>query len=194
MEKSDLSKYHVDYYLGCRMHTTKVGVVDEARWVYHGCDESQIKDNVLYKVWLTRSTPADPADQSSHTNVYYFEEVTAEIVEMKKEVEEYWKSDEPLNPQTSKIDTALDDVSLRRGYWYILRHPNGYLSDLDKIADNLADYLEQSNVIATGINSHAQECYKLIIPDGERIAKVDYTSLTLKLFREKNKRKKKTSE
>ena len=194
MKKSDLPPCHVDYYLGCRMHTYKVGPIDEARWVYHNCDESQIKDNVLYKVWLTRSTPADPADQSSHTNVYYFEEVPAEIVEMKKEIEEYWKSDEPLNPQTSKIDTALDDVSLRRGYWYILRHPNGYLSDLDKIADNLADYLEQANVIATGINSHAQECYKLIIPDGERIAKVDYTSLTLKLFREKNKRKKKTSE
>lgn len=96
MEKSNLSMYHVDYYLGCRMHTEKVGVVDEARWVYHNCDESKIKDNLLYKVWLTRSTPSDPADLSSHTNVYHFEEVPKEILEMKKKVDAYWSSKEPL--------------------------------------------------------------------------------------------------
>lgn len=80
---------------------------------------------------------------------------------------------------------AIDDVTLRKGYWYILRHSKGYLAELDKIDPNIADYFAGAGIIAFGINSEAELRYK-VTPDGERIAKVDYTSLTLKLFREKN--------
>lgn len=80
---------------------------------------------------------------------------------------------------------TIDDITLRKGYWYILRNPRGYLSELDKIDTNLADYFAGAGIIAFGINSEAELRYK-VTPDGERIASVDYTSLTLKLFREKN--------
>ena len=80
---------------------------------------------------------------------------------------------------------AIDDVTLRKGYWYILRHSKGYLAELDKIDPNIADYFAGAGIIAFGINSEAELRYK-VTPDGERIASVDYTSLTLKLFREKN--------
>lgn len=98
MKRSDLSVCHVEYYFGHKMHTHEAGPIDEAKWVYHNYDESQIKDNVLYKVWLTKSKPAnDPSDLSSCTQVYYFEEVPEKILKMKEEVEAYWKSDEPMN-------------------------------------------------------------------------------------------------
>ena len=79
--------------------------------------------------------------------------------------------------------TIIDDVTLRKGYWHILREPVGYLTDLDEIDENLADYFASVGVIAYGINSHAQLRYK-VTPDGERIARIEFTSLSLKLFRE----------
>lgn len=83
------------------------------------------------------------------------------------------------------MSTTIDDVTLRRGYWYILRNPKGYLSELDRISDCLADYFANAGIIAYGVTSRAELRYT-VTPEGERIAKVDYTSLTLKLFREKN--------
>ena len=69
----------------------------------------------------------------------------------------------------------ITDEKLREGYWYILRNPKGYLMDLDKIDEN----------IAYGITSRADLRYR-VTDDGLRIARVDYTALTMKLFREKN--------
>lgn len=76
----------------------------------------------------------------------------------------------------------IDDTTLRNNYWYILRNPKGYLSELD---DTIADYFEDTGIITIGINSNAELRYKLTL-DGKQIAAVDYMSLTLKLFREKN--------
>lgn len=97
MKKSDLAPCHVEFYYGCHMHTHEVGPIDEAVWRYHNCDESLVEDDAYYKVWLTTSHPADPADLSSHTNVYYFEKVPKDLLEMKKKVEAYWKSEDPLD-------------------------------------------------------------------------------------------------
>lgn len=83
--------------------------------------------------------------------------------------------------------STIDDKTLCKGYGYILRHTKGYLSDLDKIDENLADYFAFAGIIACGVNSHAELRYK-VTPDGERIAKVDFTSLILKLFREESSR------
>ncbi len=96
--KSDLSTHHcsVDYYFGSRMHTQEAGPIDEEKWVYQDCDESKVKDNILYKVWHKTSTPRDPADLSSLTIVYYYEEVPENILKMKNLVDEYWKSRDPL--------------------------------------------------------------------------------------------------
>ena len=96
MKKSDLSPCHVEFLHGRQMHTDKVGPIDEAVWRYHNCDESLVEDDAYYKVWLTTYHPADPADLSSQTNVYYFEKVPVDILEMKKKVDAYWKSEEPL--------------------------------------------------------------------------------------------------
>lgn len=89
------------------------------------------------------------------------------------------------NNKQKVLIMAIDDVTLRKGYWYILQNPKGYLSELDEIDDCLADYFAGAGIIAYGINARAELRYQ-VTPDGERIAKVDYTSLTLKLFREKN--------
>lgn len=80
---------------------------------------------------------------------------------------------------------TIDDGTLREGYKYILSHPIGYLSELDEIDGRLASYFAGAGIIAYGITSRAKLRYK-VTPDGERIARVDYTSLTLKMFREKN--------
>jgi len=81
----------------------------------------------------------------------------------------------------------IPDEILRKAYWHVLANPHGYWSDLDQIGEGIRDYLEKENVIACGfINAKAQLRYKLIVGNGERIAKVQYTSLTLKLYREKN--------
>ena len=97
-DDSDISTYpyDVDYYFGSRMHTQEAGPIDEEKWVYQGCDESKVKDNVLYKVWHITSTPRDPADLSSCTIVYHYEEVPENILKMKSLVDEYWKSQDPL--------------------------------------------------------------------------------------------------
>jgi hypothetical protein len=87
---------HVEYHYGREMHTRKINNYDDEIWKYHCCKESSLEDNVLYKVWLTTYHAADPADQSTQTNVYYFEEVPDDILEMKKKVDCYWKSEEPL--------------------------------------------------------------------------------------------------
>lgn len=86
---------------------------------------------------------------------------------------------------------GIDDETLRKGYWYVLRNPQGYLTDLDVINDSLADYFASAGIIAYGVTSRAELRYTLT-PEGERIAKVDYTSLTLKLYRERNNRAKTT--
>ena len=90
-----------------------------------------------------------------------------------------------LRKKRDKRIMTIDDGTLRKGYLYILRHPIGYLSELDEIDNRLASYFASAGIIAYGITSRAKLRYK-VTPDGERIARVDYTSLTLKLFREKN--------
>ena len=81
----------------------------------------------------------------------------------------------------------IPDATLRKAYWYVLLHPKGYWSELDQIDVEVKDHLEKENVIACGyINSCGDLRYKLT-SDGEKVAKIQYTSLTLKLFRERNK-------
>lgn len=79
----------------------------------------------------------------------------------------------------------ITDEKLREGYWYILRNPKGYLMDLDKIDENIADFFASAGIIAYGITSRADLRYR-VTDDGLRIARVDYTALTMKLFRKKN--------
>ena len=97
MKKSELPPCHVEFIYGQMMHTHKVNGIDYDVWKYCNCDESLVKDDTLYKVWLSRRDAADPADFSLSTRVFYFEEVPQDLFEMKKKVDAYWESDEPLN-------------------------------------------------------------------------------------------------
>jgi len=96
MEKRKFPPCHVGYYYGSQMHTCKVNCIDDDVWIYRGCDESKIENNVKYKVWLTIHDAADPADQSTTTVVYHFEKIPKNILKIKEIVDSYWKSDEPL--------------------------------------------------------------------------------------------------
>ncbi len=95
--KKELSACSIGYFHGHCMHTHGVGVVDEQSWYYSNCDESEVKPDVLYKVWFTCHDASDPADLSSTYCVFYYEEVPQNIIEMKKKVDEYWKSNQPLS-------------------------------------------------------------------------------------------------
>ena len=97
MEKIELSKCKIECHFGREMHTHTVNFSYKATWKYHNCDESSIENDVQYKVWLITKNSANPDDLSSETKVYYFEKVPSDILEMKKKVDAYWNSKEPLN-------------------------------------------------------------------------------------------------
>jgi len=79
---------HVDSYFGRDMHTR-----NDSKWVYEGCDESLVEDDVRYKVWLKTRCASNSANVSTFTTVYYFEKVPEKILEMERKVKEYWGSD-----------------------------------------------------------------------------------------------------
>ena len=101
MKKNELPPCHVEFLYGQEMHTHKVSSIDFHVWKYCGCDESLVKDDTLYKVWLNTRDAADPADFSLSTRVFYFEEVPKDLVEMKAKVDSYWKSEEPLDSESN---------------------------------------------------------------------------------------------
>lgn len=96
MSEEKFPACHVDSFYGRDMHTPKVKRLDnQSKWVYDGCDESLVEDNVRYKVWLKTKFVPDLADTSTLTTVFHFEKVPEKILEMEKTVEEYWRSDKP---------------------------------------------------------------------------------------------------
>ena len=81
-----------------------------------------------------------------------------------------------------KRTVIISDEKLREGYWYVLHHPYGYLSDLDKIHPDLADHFARVGIIAYGMNSHAGLRYQLT-DDGRELAQIGYDTLTANLVR-----------
>jgi len=96
MKELKLPPCHIEFYYGHEMHTHRINFSDEATWIYYDCDESLIEDDVQYKVWCTTTSASDPYDSSYIMRVYHFERVPEEFLEMKKKVDEYWSSKEPI--------------------------------------------------------------------------------------------------
>jgi len=86
-------------FCGKEMHNG----VQNNLWKYLNCDEYTIKDDVLYKVWCDAQSPREAGDSWSYL-VFYFEEVPKVIIEIEKYIEEmkkcldnYWKSKDFLS-------------------------------------------------------------------------------------------------
>lgn len=79
---------------------------------------------------------------------------------------------------------VTDDETLRRGYWYIMHNPRGFVEGLDGIDERLAGFFANSGIISFGINSQAQIRYK-VTAAGEELAELGYRMITSKMVRDK---------
>jgi len=66
------------------------------KWKFNGVDESLIKNETYYKVWLEVNERTDRKQPQPYTcEVYWFEEVPKEIIEAEELVRNYWAAKEP---------------------------------------------------------------------------------------------------
>ena len=78
----------------------------------------------------------------------------------------------------------IPEDKLREAYWYLMHNKYGYQEDLDKIHPMMSLYLIEEGTIGEGMNSRAQLRYH-VTELGEKIARVQYYSITRKLVHEK---------
>ena len=45
---------------------------------------------------------------------------------------------------------TIDDETLRKGYWYIIHNPRGFVEGLDRIDERLAGYFANAGIISFG--------------------------------------------
>jgi len=79
---------------------------------------------------------------------------------------------------------TIDDETLRKGYWYIMHNPRGFVEGLDRIDERLAGYFAKVGIISFGMNSLAQIRYR-VTADGAELAELGYRMITSKMVREK---------
>jgi len=79
------------HHFGAEMHSDTV-----TKWKFNGVDESLIKNETYYKVWLEVNERTDRKQPQPYTcEVYWFEEVPKEIIEAEELVRNYWAAKEP---------------------------------------------------------------------------------------------------
>lgn len=78
--------------MGAEMHTDTI-----TKWQFkNDVDESTIKNDVKYKVWLEVCEKSDPKQLQPYTcKVYWFEEVPKEVIEAEELARKYWATKEP---------------------------------------------------------------------------------------------------
>lgn len=86
---------------------------------------------------------------------------------------------------------AIDDETLRKGYWYIIRNPRGFVEGLDGIDERLAGYFASAGIISFGMNASAQIRFK-VTEDGMKLAELGYRMITSKMVREELREEKAT--
>lgn len=88
---NDLKSYNICHHFGAEMHSDAV-----TKWKFHGVDESSIKSDIYYKVWLVVEEKTDPKQPQPYTcDVYWFEEVPQEVIEAEEISRNYWALKEP---------------------------------------------------------------------------------------------------
>jgi len=88
---NQLGNCNICHHFGAEMHTNNV-----TKWQFNGVDESTIKNDVYYKVWLEVEEKTDPKQSQPYTcEVYWFEEVPQEVIEAEEISRNYWATKEP---------------------------------------------------------------------------------------------------
>ena len=80
----------------------------------------------------------------------------------------------------------IPEEKLLEVYEHLMHHKYGYLEDLNKIYPGLAQYLIKEGTIGQGVNAKLQLRYH-VTSQGEKIARIQYTALTLKTLEYGNK-------
>ena len=75
----------------------------------------------------------------------------------------------------------IPDEDLRKGYYHLLQHQDGYLLALDAIHPDLVESFELTGTITTGLNSSGNETYQLT-EFGRELADTMYKTLTANMI------------
>ena len=96
---SELKNYNTCRHMGAEMHTDTI-----TKWQFkNDVDESTIKNDVKYKVWLEVNEKTDPKQSQPYTcEVYWFEEVPKEVIEAEELARNYWTAKEPYTEDPDK--------------------------------------------------------------------------------------------
>jgi len=86
-----------------------------------------------------------------------------------------------------------NDNDLRVGYYYCLKHRNGYTDALNKINPHLSEYFGMMGWIHIGIDGAGHRRFRLL-DDGEEWMIMNYTLLATKVFEKKTKEETKCRE
>ena len=86
-----LESCNICHHFGVEMHTDTV-----TKWQFNGIDESSIKNDIYYKVWLEVKEKTDPNQPQPYTcEVHWVEEVPKQIIEAEELARNYWATKEP---------------------------------------------------------------------------------------------------